>query len=61
MDCIEVRSQDANHTSQVGQAFKEFTSSDQTGEMGMGATMIVVPGGFVDKDMMVEIEADAVV
>lgn len=27
--------------------------------IGAAATMIVVPGGFVDKDMLVEVEVDA--
>ncbi|RMZ91715.1 hypothetical protein DV736_g1047, partial [Chaetothyriales sp. CBS 134916] len=57
-----------NDTGAVGDAFRAcFTDSDRdgqvgvAGEMGAAATMIVVKGGFVDVEMLVEVEVDAVV
>ena len=61
----------ANHEDcgAVGQAFKEFftLASDAIplaagcvqDVVGAAATIIVVPGGFIDKDMLVEVEVDA--
>ncbi|KAL9620122.1 MAG: hypothetical protein Q9160_005328 [Pyrenula sp. 1 TL-2023] len=46
----------AEHTTAVGRALKAVFS-----DVEVAATMIVVPNGFVDPDMMVEIELDAVV
>lgn len=50
---------------QVGEAFR-FTfakdgETDQGGEVGVAATMIVVRDGFVNADMLVELEMDAMV
>lgn len=45
----------------VGEALKEsFGGSDDDPNIGVAATMIVVPGGFVDPDMLVEVEVDAI-
>lgn len=35
-------------------------TGDRVGKIDAAATMIVVSGGFVDPDMLVEIEMDAV-
>lgn len=50
----------------VEDAYKAVFAGDQSsnsanGEdlLGAAATMIVVPGGFVDEDMLVEVEVDA--
>jgi enamine deaminase RidA (YjgF/YER057c/UK114 family) len=52
-------------TEEVGKAFSFFfnaTGEDAHEEAGVAATMIVVgAGGFVDPEMLVEIEMDAVV
>jgi len=52
-------------TEEVGKAFSFFfnaTGEDAREEIGVAATMIVVgAGGFVDPEMLVEIEMDAVV
>ncbi|OQE44847.1 hypothetical protein PENCOP_c002G05831 [Penicillium coprophilum] len=48
----------------VGQGFKEILGKHNIGEGGMigaAATMIVVNDGFINKDMLVEIEVDAIV
>ncbi|KAJ5745352.1 Chitin synthase C [Penicillium odoratum] len=44
----------------VGEAFRELLGKDHGGQIGTAATMIVVADGFVDDNMLVEIEADAV-
>lgn len=45
----------------VGEGFREvFGMGDRVGEVGTAATMIVVQGGFVDDEMLVEVEVDAV-
>lgn len=44
----------------VGEAMREaFGSRDGDPDIGAAATMIVV-GGFVDPDMLVEVEVDAI-
>ncbi|KAJ5919939.1 hypothetical protein N7454_009774 [Penicillium verhagenii] len=43
----------------VGEVFREILGKGRGGQIGAAATMIVVPGGFVDDNMLVEIEADA--
>ncbi|KAJ5947656.1 YjgH family protein [Penicillium verhagenii] len=43
----------------VGEVFQEILGKGHGGQIGAAATMIVVPGGFVDDNMLVEIEADA--
>ena len=44
----------------VGEALREaFGSRDDDPDIGAAATMIVV-GGFVDPDMLVEVEVDAI-
>ena len=52
-------------TEGIGKAFSSFfnvEAPDVDAEMGTAATMIVVgKGGFVDSEMLVEIELDAVV
>lgn len=52
----------------VGDAYREVfgtpSDDDATGKediVGAAATMIVVPGGFVDGEILVEIEVDAFV
>lgn len=46
----------------VGEGFREvFGKGEGGGELGTAATMIVVPGGFVDEEMLVEVEVDAIV
>ncbi|PGH13537.1 hypothetical protein AJ80_06287 [Polytolypa hystricis UAMH7299] len=49
----------------VGEAYREFFGWGQGGsgnpEVGTAATMIVVPGGFVDDRMLVEVEVDAMI
>ncbi|KAK5095364.1 hypothetical protein LTR70_003528 [Exophiala xenobiotica] len=74
-DVVRVRMFVANHEDcdKVGAAFKDIFgqsdwsegdsggSGDVEDTIGAAATMIVVPGGFVDKDMLVEIEVDAYV
>lgn len=48
----------------VGQGFSEILGKHNRGGSGMigaAATMIVVNGGFINKEMLVEIEVDAVV
>jgi enamine deaminase RidA (YjgF/YER057c/UK114 family) len=47
-------------TEGVGEAFAAFFKGRGETEVGTAATMIVV-GGFVDEEMLVEIEMDAVV
>lgn len=54
----------------VGEAFRDILGKKdpadnggqgaQQSQIGAAATMIVVPGGFVDENMMVEIEVDAI-
>jgi enamine deaminase RidA (YjgF/YER057c/UK114 family) len=44
----------------VAEAFSEVLGKQNGGGVGCAATMIVV-GGFVDEDMLVEIECDAMV
>ncbi|KAJ5223649.1 hypothetical protein N7468_008191 [Penicillium chermesinum] len=46
-------------TSAVAAGFKEILGQDGTGRIGTTATMIVV-NGFVDDEMLVEIEVDAI-
>jgi hypothetical protein len=55
-------------TDVVGQAFAMYygprarsQDPNEVSNIGCAATMIVVKDGFVDPDMLVEIEADAVV
>jgi NET1-associated nuclear protein 1 (U3 small nucleolar RNA-associated protein 17) len=45
----------------VGEVFREFFARDEgtDNELGAAATMIVVRDGFVNKDMLVEVEMDA--
>lgn len=48
----------------VGEGFREVLGKDvqcDDGRIGAAATMIVVQNGFIDKDMLVEIEIDAMV
>ena len=46
----------------VGAVFRSvFATTEAKPEVGAAATMIVVPGGFIDGGMKVEIELDAVV
>ncbi len=46
----------------MGEAFKTcFGGGNEVGEVGAAATMIVVKDGFVDGDMLVEVEVEAVV
>lgn len=44
---------------EAGKAFKKIFGQDDGN--GVAATMLVVPGGFVDREMLVEIEMDAMV
>ncbi|KAJ5191631.1 Chitin synthase C [Penicillium cinerascens] len=44
----------------VGQGFKDVLGKDNGEQIGAAATMIVVANGFVDDDMLVEIEVDAI-
>ncbi|KAM0420353.1 hypothetical protein ACHAPT_011895 [Fusarium lateritium] len=44
----------------VAEGFRQVLGRQHGGQIGVAATMIVVPNGFVDKDMLVEIELDAV-
>ncbi|KAL5356723.1 Endoribonuclease L-PSP/chorismate mutase-like protein [Aspergillus floccosus] len=45
----------------VGEGFREMLGKhDNAAEVGAAATMIVVRNGFVDEEMLVEIEVDAV-
>lgn len=44
----------------VGEAFREVLGKHNGGQVGVAATMIVVANSFVDDDMLVEIEVDAV-
>ncbi|CAI7570824.1 unnamed protein product [Penicillium pancosmium] len=44
----------------VGEAFREFLGKQNGGQVGAAATMIVVANSFVDDDMLVEIEVDAI-
>lgn len=73
-DIVRVRMFVANHEDcgVVGDALREvfghqgggLQGDDPAGVrdvVGVAATMIVVPGGFVDKDILVEIEVDAFV
>lgn len=46
------------HCSEVGKSFKKVFGQDGN---GVAATMLVVPGGFVNRDILVEIEMDAMV
>lgn len=45
----------------VGEGFREVLGKQMGAEVGAAATMIVVRNGFVDENMLVEIEVDAVV
>ena len=49
----------------MGEAFKQcfgtIDGSDEEGEIGAAATMIMVKDGFVDGNTLVEVEVDAVV
>ena len=44
----------------VGEAFREVLGKQNGGQVGTAATMIVVANSFVDDDMLVEIEVDAI-
>ncbi|KAJ5099714.1 Chitin synthase C [Penicillium argentinense] len=44
----------------VGEAFREVLGKKNGGQVGAAATMIVVANSFVDDDMLVEIEVDAI-
>jgi enamine deaminase RidA (YjgF/YER057c/UK114 family) len=44
----------------VGQGFKDVLGKENGEQIGAAATMIVVANGFVDDDMLVEIEVDAI-
>lgn len=44
----------------VGEAFREVLGKQNGGQVGAAATMIVVANSFVDDDMLVEIEVDAI-
>ena len=44
----------------MAEAFSEVLGKQNGSDFGCAATMIVV-GGFVDEDMLVEIECDAMV
>lgn len=44
----------------VGEGFREVLGKHNGGQFGAAATMIVVADGFVDDQMLVEIEVDAV-
>ena len=55
-DCL----QNFDDCSDVGEAMREaFGSREDDPDIGVAATMIVV-GGFVDRDMLVEVEVDAI-
>ncbi|RAL04123.1 YjgH family protein [Aspergillus ibericus CBS 121593] len=45
----------------VGEGFREVLGRDKGEGVGAVATMIVVPGGFVNEGMLVEVEVDGVV
>ncbi|PKX89437.1 YjgH family protein [Aspergillus novofumigatus IBT 16806] len=45
----------------VGEGFREVLGKQQGNGVGAVATMIVVQNGFVNGDMMVEVEVDAIV
>jgi enamine deaminase RidA (YjgF/YER057c/UK114 family) len=48
----------------VGEGFREILGKQNQGKEGLvgaAATMIVVNGGFINKDMLVEVEVDAIV
>ncbi|KAJ5735879.1 Chitin synthase C [Penicillium malachiteum] len=45
----------------VGEGFREILGKHHGGQVGAAATMIVVANGFVDDNMLVEIEANAIV
>lgn len=67
-DVIRVKMFVARHEdcAAVGSAFKNVFGGDQahgvgSDIVGAAATMIVVPGGFVDEDMLMEVEVDAYV
>ncbi|KAJ5762596.1 uncharacterized protein N7511_005978 [Penicillium nucicola] len=48
----------------VGEGFREILGKQNQGkeaQIGAAATMIVVNGGFINKDMLVEVEVDAIV
>lgn len=40
--------------------FRDMFGGDNGAEVGAAATMLVIQNGFVDEDMMVEVEVDAV-
>lgn len=44
----------------VGEGFREVLGKQQGNGVGTVATMIVVQNGFVNRDMMVEVEVDAI-
>ncbi|KAJ5665172.1 Chitin synthase C [Penicillium sp. IBT 18751x] len=44
----------------VGEGFRDVLGKENGDQIGAAATMIVVANGFVDDDMLVEIEVDAV-
>lgn len=44
----------------VGEGFREVLGKQKGKRIGVAATMIVVANGFVDDEMLVEIEVDAV-
>ncbi|KAJ5297307.1 hypothetical protein PENANT_c005G08197 [Penicillium antarcticum] len=47
----------------VGEGFREILGKQNQGKYGLvgaAATMIVVNGGFINKDMLVEVEVDAI-
>ncbi|KAA8644125.1 hypothetical protein EYZ11_006556 [Aspergillus tanneri] len=45
----------------VGEGFRQVLGKQNGEEFGAAATMIVVHDGFIDRDMLVEIEVDAIV
>ena len=48
----------------VGEAFREVLGKQnhvESGIVGAAATMIVVNGGFINKQMLVEVEVDAII
>ncbi|KAJ6007222.1 hypothetical protein N7522_005573 [Penicillium canescens] len=52
------------HCAAVGEGFREILGKQNLGKEGLvgaAATMIVVNGGFINKDMLVEVEVDAIV
>ncbi|KAJ5105374.1 hypothetical protein NUU61_002721 [Penicillium alfredii] len=51
------------HCAAVGEGFKDILGKQNQGEndlVGAAATMIVVQDGFINKEMLVELEVDAI-